>query len=60
MTKEQKLLIEYSSLIGYTDGMLDTLIKYWDLPKELIDNLQNSLEEVRGHRKKLDGYFEDL
>ena len=60
MTKEQKLLIEYSSLIGYTDGMLDSLIKYWDLPKELIDNLQNSLKEVRSHRKKLDGYFEDL
>ena len=45
---------------GYTDGMLDSLIKYWDLPKELIGSLQNSLKEVRSHGKNLDKHFEDL
>tara|TARA_R110001632_G_scaffold87693_2_gene190176 strand:- start:3995 stop:4183 length:189 start_codon:yes stop_codon:yes gene_type:complete len=57
MTKEQKLLIEYSSLIGYTDGMLGTLIDHWDLPEELIVRLKASLTTVRNHGSKLDDYL---
>ena len=60
MTKEQKLLIEYSSLIGYTDGVLSTLIDHWDLPEELIVRLKASLTTVRNHGGKLDDYFKGV
>ena len=60
MTKEQKLLIEYNSLIGYTDGVFSTLIDQWDLPEELIVRLKASLTTVRNHGGKLDDYFKEL
>ena len=58
--EEQRLLLDYSALIGYSKGVFSTLIDHWDLPKDLTTSLKQSLTRVEGHEAKLDKYFNDL